>query len=48
MKKRKTQIAFSIFDKPSLAAFCIKIASLPEKKKKKKKKKEKKKKKYSR
>ena len=30
MKKRKTRIAFSIFDKPSLAAFCIKIASLPE------------------
>jgi len=28
MKKEQLQIAFSIFDKQSFAAFCIKIASL--------------------
>jgi len=27
MKKEQLQIAFSIFDKQSFAAFCIKIAS---------------------
>ena len=30
ISKKILQIAFSIFDKPSLAGFCIKIASLPE------------------